>query len=91
MLCGVGYDIECGTVCSQQPQRVLSSSACIYDQRFRPELGIERETKLLDRLRASMISMQASAGASVRLLKLTIFSSRAIGTARTFETLSEAN
>src|SRR5262249_47776446 len=42
MLCGPGYDIECGTVCSQQPQRVLSSSARIYDQRFRPELGIER-------------------------------------------------
>src|SRR5262245_56246479 len=37
-----------------------------------------------------MIFMQASASASVRLLKLTIFSSRAIGTAQTFETLSEA-
>src|SRR6266404_8810990 len=41
-LCGVGYDIECRTVCSHQPQRVLSSSARIYDQRLRTEPGTER-------------------------------------------------
>ena len=45
MLCGVGHDNECRTVRSQQPQRVLSPSARLYNQRLRTEPGIERGSR----------------------------------------------
>ena len=69
---------------------ISSWMSCRTDRRIFSPLCRAWQPKLLDRLRASMIFMQASASASMRLLKLTIFSSRAIGTAQTFETLSEA-